>query len=330
MLLRILKKNTASGYLFLVVVAVMAWLPQILMDSWQVMFFDNNPMPLFKLITNHLPTGSQESKLLSLGIVLLIGMYLINFNYRYVILKDRTLFPAFFFIIIVSSIPSLQRLHPALLSMIFFIPALEKLLSSYKTERLSYNYFEASFYIGAGSLLYFNFIYYIIIVWVALLILRPVIWREWVFSIMGFLAPWFFFAVTYFLLYNSFLPVVGLLVVNFTVADTNNFILFPEMIFFSFLLLLIIISSKYVVNSMPTMKILPRKIFVLFFWVWLLTVVMYSVIETANIELIIPAAIPVSFLLSHFILSLRSKFWGNFVLWTIVAGLLVLVWLPVI
>jgi hypothetical protein len=329
MLLRILKNNTASGYLFMLVVAVMAWLPQIFMDRWQVMFFDNHPMPLFKLITDNLPAGSQKSKLLALGIVLLIGMYLTSFNSRYVILKDRTLFPAFFFIIIVSSIPSLQRLHPALLSMIFFIPALEKLLSSYKTERLSYNYFEASFFIGAGSLLYFNFIYFIILVWVALLILRPVIWREWVFSIMGVMAPWFFFAVAYFLLNDSLLPVVDLFVMNFTSADSGNFIFIPEVFFFSFLLLLIIIASKYVVNSMPTMKILTRKIFVLFFWVWLLTVVMYSVIETANIELIIPATIPVSFLLSHFILSLKSKFWGNFVLWAIVAGMLVLVWLPV-
>jgi hypothetical protein len=270
------------------------------------------------------------SKLLALTLVLAIGFYLTGFNSRYIILKERSLLPAFFFVMIVSSIISLQRLHPVIPAMVLLIIALDKLLSSYKTERLSYNFFEAAFFIGAGSLLYFHLIWFVFLVWIALLILRPVIWREWMFSILGVFLPLVFYSAGYFLLNDTFEPVIDVLTVNFTASADNNYIFLPEIIFFSFLLLLIIFASRNFLHSMAIMKILPRKIFLLFFWMWFLSVVVYTVVETANIELLMPAAIPVSFLLSHYILSIRSKFWGNFILWAIIAGLQILVWLPVI
>ena len=328
MLLRILKTNTTFGYLLIPLLTILAWLPQLGSDTWQPMVFDAHPMPLFELITNYIALDSPVSMILAMVLLMIFGFYLISINSRYVILSERTLLPTFFFILIVSSLTPLHRLHPALVAVLFFLPALDRLLSSYKMERLSYNYFEASFLIGAGSLIYFNLMYYIILVWVALLILRPVIWREWMFSILGITVAWAFFASGYYLIHDTITPVVDLFITSFTVKDQYIFISLPEIIFFSFLLLLIFFSSLRISGALPKMKVLPRKTFVLFFWTWALTLLMYFLIETANIELLIVAAIPVSFLLSHYVLSLRSGFWGNLVLWGIIAGVQILVWLP--
>ena len=327
MLLRILKNSTTAGYLFILFFTLLAWLPQMA-NTPQLMIFDDHPMPLFSLITDYVPVDSSGSIIISFIILIIAGLYLISLNSDYSIIRSKTLLPTFFFLMTASSIEALHRIHPALLAMVFFLPALDKLLASYKTERLSYNYFEASFLIGAGSLMYFNLIYYIIIVWVALLILRPVIWREWIFSILGIITPWFFFAAGFYLVNESLQPVLDLVIANFITNDPYDFIQMPEIIFFSFLLLLIIFASRHILQSMSKMKVLPRKIFVLFFWIWSLSIAMYLFIKTANIELIIPAAIPVSFLLGHYFQSMRPGFWNNLFLWLFAAGAVFLAWFP--
>lgn len=330
MLFRILKYNATAGYLLIPLLTVIAWWPSLSTDSWQQMAFDLQPMPLFELVRGYIPANSLISKIIAMAFLMVIGFYLINFNSRYIIISERTLLPTFFFILIISSLTTLQRMNPALLSMAFFLPAVNKLLSSYKTERLSYNFFEASFLIGAGSLLYFNLVYFIILVWVALLILRPVIWREWAFSILGVVTPWAFFVTGYFLIHDTFAPALELIKFDFALQDTFHLIGIPLQVYFSFLLLLLIPASSHIVRSINKMKVLPRKIFVLFFWTFILAAAIFFLIDTANIEMIIHAALPIAFLLSHFLLSMRSGFWRNLVLWLMVAGLQVIAWLPVI
>ena len=328
MLLRILKYNTTAGYLIIPMLAVIAWLPSLTSDTYMQMFFDRSPMPLYEILAGYIPHNSLTSKIIALTMVLMAGFYLIRLNNTYLFLSERTLLPAFFLILIVSSLSPLQRLHPGLVAMVFFLPAIERLLASYKTERLSYNFFEASFLIGAGSLFYFNLIWFNIMVWVALLILRPVIWREWVFSILGLAAPWFFLLATDFFLHDSIQWSTGMVSVNFVTRNLLNFLFLPDRIFLSFLLLLIILASRKIMHSMTKMKVLSRKIFLLMFWVFAVTMVTFIAVENANVELLVFAAVPVAFLFSHFILSVRKVFWENAILWGIVAGMLILTWFP--
>ena len=330
MLLRLLKYNTTAGYLLIPLLAVLAWWPSFISGSYQQMAFDFFPMPLYELISDRIPHHSLISKIIALILLLFSGFYLIRLNNKYLFLSERTLLPAFIFVLIASSISPLQRLHPALVAMLFLLPAIDRLLASYKNERLSYSFFEASFLIGTGSLVYFNLIFFAVIVWVALLILRPVIWREWVFSILGVVIPWIFFLATLYFIHDSFLPGLELLGTQFTAGNVFNFMHLPEYIFFGYLFFLILIASSKVSRSMYTMKVLSRKIFMLFFWVYALGVVIYFIVETAGIELVVPSTVPVAFLLTHFILSRKRGFCNNGILWSIITGTLILSWLPVI
>jgi hypothetical protein len=327
MLIRYLKYNSTVGYLMIPLVALAFWWPQLKSDTYQAMTYDYIPMPLYELVTGFITPHLLASKIVAMVLLMLSGFYLLSLSSRYAFLSERTLLPSFFFILIVSSIPSLHRLHPVLIASLFFLPAIDKLLSSYKTDRLSYNYFEASFLISAGSLFYFNLIYFIIVVWIALLILRPVIWREWALSIIGFLTPWAFYMLSDYILNDSVSQSIGLIVSNLTTTDTFRFVMLREKIIFSVLLVLIILASRRILISMGIMRVLTRKIFVLFFWIFLLVMAIFIFIETANIEIIVLSTIPVSFLLSHYLLSLKS-IWSNTILWAFLAGMTIIVWLP--
>ncbi|MGF1583742.1 MAG: hypothetical protein ACFCUM_00345 [Bacteroidales bacterium] len=330
MLKRILKYNTTAGYLVILLVTIVSWWPSLHSDNVQQMAFDYIPMPLYEMLTGFISQYVLASRLAAIGLILLAGFYLLSLNEKYSILRERALFPAFFFILIVSSYDDLHRLHPALIALLFFLPALDKILASYKTEGLSTNYFEATFLLGAGSLFYFNLIYFILIVWIALLVLRPVIWREWVLSIMGILTPWFFFLVYDYLTTESIDRTVDLFVVNITTGYELMLVFIPHMIFMGILLFLIILASRKVIISMAKMRVLTRKIYVLFFWIFLVGLSAWFILETANIELIVLVAVPVSFLLSNYMLSINSAFWSNFILWSLIVAVQAIVWLPLI
>jgi hypothetical protein len=329
MLIRYLKYNSSVGYLLIPLVALAFWWPQLKSDTYQAMTYDYIPMPLYEMVTGFITPHLLASRIVAMVLLMLSGFYLLSLSSRYSFLSERTLLPSFFFILIVSSIPSLHRLHPVLIAALFFLPAIDKLLASYKTDRLSYNYFDASFLISAGSLFYFNLIYFIIVVWIALLILRPVIWREWALSVMGLVTPWAFFLLSDYILNDSINQSIGLIVNNVTTSDTFRFVFLGEKIIFSALLVMIILASRTIVISMGKMRVLTRKIFVLLFWVFLLVMVIFVFIETANIEIIVLSTIPVSFLLSHYLLSLKPN-WSNIILWAFLAGMLIIVRLPVL
>jgi hypothetical protein len=330
MLLRILKYNSTPGYLMILLLTLVAWWPSFNSLTGRQSAFDHAPMPLYDILARFIAPYELASTLMAMGLVLFLGFYLLRINTKYSLLRERALLPAFFFILIVSSITFLHRLHPVLIAMLFFLPAVDKLLSSYKTERLSYNYFEASFLIGAGSLFYFNLIYFIVIVWAALLILRPVIWREWALSIMGIITPWFFFFLSDYLINESVHQSIEQIIRHITYRYDSMLVFLPEIIFFSILLLLIIFASRRIIISMAKMRVLTRKIYVLFFWVFILGTIIYFFIETADIEMVVPAALPVSFLLSNFLLSLKRGFWSNLILWCFISVVQINVWLPLI
>jgi hypothetical protein len=330
MLKRILKYNNSAGYLVILLVTLVSWWPSLHSADIQPMDSDYNPMPLYIMLTGFISKYVLVSRLAAMALIFLTGFYLLSLNARYSILKERSVFPAFFFILIVGSFDELHRLHPALISLLFFLPALDRILASYKKEGLSTNYFESSFLLGVGSLFYFNLIYFIVIVWVALLILRPVIWREWVLSIMGILAPWFFFLIYDYWVNESADQTIGLIVSNFNPGYDLIPVFLPQIIFMGILFLLIILASSKIIISMAKMRVLTRKIYVLFFWIFFLGVLGWITLETANTELIMLIAVPVSFLLSNYLLSLKSTFRSNLILWILIVAVQVIVWLPLI
>ena len=330
MLLRIFKYNTTAGYLLIPLLATVAWLPSLLSDSYQQLALDLNPMPLYELLADYITHHSLWSRIIAMLLLMVNGFYLIRLNNKYLFIRVRTLLPAFFFIFLVSSFPSLHRLNPALIAMLFLFSAVDRLLASYKTERLSYSFFEASFLIGVGSLFYFNLIGFIVIVWIALLILRPVIWREWVFSILGLATPWVFFLATDYFLHDSLEWSIGAIAGNFKIHDALMLISIPERIFLSFLFLLIVFASRRILRSMSVMKVLSRKVFLLFFWIFAISLAIFFVPGTAGVEMIIPASMPVAFLLTHYVLSKQKRFWPNLILWSIIAAMLLLTLLPAV
>jgi hypothetical protein len=303
---------------------LLLWLSPLFSVPESTFFFDKAQMPLYKFVTDFIPAHSFAGTLLTFGLVILQGYLLVRLNTRFIFINNRTYLPVLFFIMITASIPELQRLNPVIFSGFFMVLALEKIFDSYGNSGVDYNIFLASFYLSVGALFYPFLIFFMFTVWISLGLLRPFKWREWLFTIIGFLLPVFFIFSFYYLVHDQPLRLIADIkaVIDFKYHAPDYQI--PSVIFLAIILFLIIMASQFILIVYPNKKIISRKAYSVFLWLFLNTILVYLLINKASVELLFIGAIPVSFLISHYFTFVKSVFWGNIFLIALFVLLLVI------
>ena len=324
MLLRFFRSIGTPMLFFIPFMGLFFWFHDLVKVPTVPFPFDVHPMPLFTFFTQWLPANAVGGSILALSLVVIQGFLLIRLNTRFILINNRTYLPALFFIVTTACIPEIQRMNPVIFSGFFMLLAIERMLESYHRHQLAYEVFNASLFVSVGALFYPFMSLMMLSIWISLSILRSFNWREWAFTIVGFLTP-LFFAFSYFYLvysqpwkvFESFRDAI------FTQIPMHKPSL-GSIIFIIFSLILLLISSRHMLRAYQSMKILPRKTFNIFLWIFLNVVMIYLLFPSAGSELIFLGAIPVSFLLSHYFTILRSNFWGNSFIFCMLA---ILVWI---
>jgi len=311
MLLRLFRSTSPIFIILIPLLGLIFWMPSFIHSPHSVFLFDDYPMPSYKLVREIIPVTSFWGTLLTFTLVILQAIMLVRLNTRFIFINNRTYLPALIFILLTVSIPDLQRLNPVIFSGFFLLLAIELLFNAYRQGRIAYEIFSASFFISLGATFYPFFIFYLFIVWAGLVILRPFYWREWFFSILGFILPWFFVFSYYYLLHDNYAKVYF----DFAALFKSDYD-FPDYsvityIFGAYLFLLILLASQFIIKEYTGKKILTRKAFLLFLWLFINTVAVYFIVDQASIELVFLGAIPISYLLSHYFTFMKSNFWGD-------------------
>jgi hypothetical protein len=323
MLLRFFRSTGTQMIIFISLLGIIFWLHPILHIPQVSYFFDSQPMPLYQWVTIIIPAQSFAGSLLTLSLVIIQGFLLVRLNTRFIFINNRTYLPSIFFVMLTASVVSVQRLNPVIFSGFFLLLAFERLFESFRRERLAYEIFSAAFLISVGTLFYPFLIFFMIVVWISLSILRAFNWREWLFTILGFGTPVFLVSGYYYLVHNDGHLVVDMFTNSFTVKHTATTYGLPLISFFVYLLILLIFSSQFMLKSYQSKKILQRKAFTLFFWLFFNVLGLYIFIQQASVELIYLLALPLSFLFAHYFALMRSSFWGSIFLLIL---LLLIVW----
>ena len=100
-------------------------------------------------------------------------------------------FPVFIFLLlsIVSINPN--QLTPQIITNVFVLYSIYKLLDTYRKENVLSQLFEAAFWLGISGYITISSIISFPLFFIVLLILRPFYWRDWAIAILGFIAPIF-------------------------------------------------------------------------------------------------------------------------------------------
>jgi hypothetical protein len=308
MLLKQFKRTGPLTVFLIIVVLILLWIGAFLkVKEGFSLYFDLDPMPLYGIISGLTGTHPVPGLILSFILLSVMIFLMVNLNTVLFFINERTFLPALFYVLLSGLIPQYQLLNPAIISALFLMMAIKRIMESYRVQGTAYSFFDAGILISVGSLFYINLIWFGLITFIGILLLRPFNFKEILLSLIGLMTPFIFTEAIYYVLGHDPFDFLNIIVYNmFEKADAFAFSPFTIAgIAFTGLLMLMAIAQLFMV--LGTKKIQSRKIFSVLLWIFLISVAVYFLIPAVSIEMIWITAIPVSYYLSHYMIFVRRK-----------------------
>lgn len=324
MVLRLYRGHDPATILLILLTGAAVWL-QSLMEPGQLMIVpDCEPMPLYSLMI----TIFQENLLLSvvaaLVLVFITGALLVNFNTRVFFINERTFLPASLFVLMSGLFPSLQRFNPVLPAAILLLFALERVIASYRRQGVAYNFFDASLLIGLASFIWFNSIWFFVMVVAGIALLRTASMREFLLALSGLVAPYILAAGVYYLMDGNIIALMDVVVENFEAVAPQYIWSTQGIVVASVAGLLLIVSLLHLLAVFNTKKVKSRKTFSLLIWTFVTAVLVFILLPSVSAEIYYVMLLPVVYFLTHFLVFRREKRTANILFAVIIISVIVM------
>lgn len=297
-----LLKGTGPGVLFLILISLAAaWLgPLITSQAAGVTAGEGRHMILYRLLAELTGEDSMWGLLLSMALTGLMAYLLVSFNTVEFFISERTYLPAFIYILLTGLFPQNQQINPALPASVFLLLAIMRIVKTYRVQGTAFSFFDAGFLISLGSLFYANLVWYGLLLFAGIILIRNISLREIIISIAGMATP--------FILCAGILYVGGEDItsfaedIRFNILELNNrprltTVTLAGLIVLAFYLLT---GITYLLTVVGNKKIKSRKAFSIFIWSLAISVIVSTLLSSASMEIIWTGLIPSAYLISHF------------------------------
>ena len=196
MFIRFFRSSFPIQYLVIGLIGFMLWGKSFIQPPPIPM--PEGPVPLYNLLYSILSNLPHLAVITGFVLVALETWWLnILLNNNELVLKNSSL-ASLICIIMMSSSPVYLTVHPLNISILISIAILNNLMRSYnRTDSLDLIY-GAGFYTAIGSLFYFPFLLMLAIVPISFFLFRSGRWREWAAALIGFITPFIFLSVYFF------------------------------------------------------------------------------------------------------------------------------------
>ena len=302
-------RGTGPGVIFLIIFTlILLWLSAFLNPQVQnASVYEVRPMPLYrivKLITGNSPQAGVTFSFIVLTILLFL---LVNFNTTVFFLGERTFFPAIIFVMFSAVLPSLQVMNPVLPSALLLTLALNKIMGSYRKPGTAFNFFDAALLISTGSLFYANLVWFGLLVFIGIALLRTGNVVEIFTSIIGLLTPYILVFGIYYVLGRDTGELVADIGENLFADSHEAVISRVEIVALILSGLMILVSTVFMMQHINSMKIKSRKTFYLLLWAIGISIVLYFAIPSASAELLWIVAISASYILANYYINIKKR-----------------------
>ncbi|MFC2090543.1 hypothetical protein ACFLT1_07165 [Bacteroidota bacterium] len=312
MLSRILKNNSLSGVFILFCLAILLWF-NLFFQKEAVNIVSG--MPLFELFYSIVKNNSIALTIVSLAYIGFTGVMLNRLNFVHYLLEERSFMPAAFFFMLSASLLPTQSINPVFLCSPFIIISLVLLTRGDEHQADPMAIFKAGLIIGAGSFFYLKIIWFLPILWITAAIIRPISWRGILKPILILALLALFYFTYYWVLKDDLKSLTELLAQNLSFSNSFPGFDTKEWILSAYLTVLIIISSFYLLNSFQGKKIIIRKLYLVFFFLFLYSILFYVLISGFKTEALSISFIPLSYLFANYFNQKKRSWIREFLLW---------------
>ena len=322
MLLRVFKSNTLFSSLLIPVVGILFWMHSFRAPELLDIKLANGAMPLYYLVYNLISGQDFWQVFMAFCLVVINSFFIAQLGSSLLFVHKRSYLPGIIYLITVSSLQVLHSLVPVHLATLCVLISIYFILNTYhKPIEITFT-FNASFFLSLASLFYLPSLTLFPLVWIAIFVLQKSDnWRLMVVPILGFGAPWMFMWAFSFLndtdisLWNSILKMLW--------TDHNAYLLQPYFLLLTGVVAFISTLGSFSVLSLyHRMKVSSRKYFVIFYWMLGLVVASALGLMTIGVEIVAFSTIPVSFFISHYLLSDGKIVWKEILTWIYLATMI--------
>ena len=322
MLLRALKSNQAYHFILIPIIAVALWIKSFMTPTMYTFYPGENMMILYRPIDLLLGKSPLANNIVALMFIILLAFLILKLNVQYAFIRVKTFLPSSFFVLISSGIPDLHAMHPVYPAALFLILTIDRIFSSYDKEIIHSNAFDAGIFLAIGSLFYFNLVFFFPFLWIGFLILKPMVnWREYILTTLGFIFPWLA-AAAYYLVSGQIEELQQTIASNITSHQVFLRENLSIQIYIGFLVLLTLLGSYFLLAQYGEKKISSRKYFESFFWIFLISSILIFASPAVSQEIIILLAIPLTYLISNYLIFMKRQIWGEVFLYILIAGVI--------
>jgi len=301
MLIRFFRSSYLGQYLALLFLAAAIGLPHFFVypDAHERI----PAVPLYSFLTLWAAEPSIWIPLISLILLYVEALLLNQFLADHNLIPKNSLLGGFTYIILMSGMDVIYNLHPMLFVNMLLILLLNLSLHLYQSKNSFNNVFMAGFLIALTSLLFNHAVYLLLLLAAILILMRALNWREWFISITGFVIPFVYAIVFYYLTDQlNLLRLINWDYISLTFKlpayDTISWIHHGLIIF------LLIITTSDVMSKLFVKNIDIRKktTAVFYFFTVLFLIFLFSDSANKSIALIL---LPVAVLISIYISQLK-------------------------
>lgn len=221
--------------------------------------------------------------------------------------ESTTFVPALIYITVACLFREFMFLSSAMLAVTFIIPALGKSLRFFRRQYCYSEIYDMGFLIGIASLFYRPASVLIVLIFVALIIMRPFNWREWVIGLSGFITIFFLTGTVYFMV-DKLSSFIREFILAPTIIPRNNFITLLSLSVVGGLTAILgaIASFTFILNYLKS-AILARKFFVLAAWSMVLMVLSVALTAGAALHNFMILGVPLSIVVCYLFMNIRRK-----------------------
>jgi hypothetical protein len=324
MLLKTLKSNQTFHFLLIPFIAAALWFKSFMNPALFPFYSGEDMMLLYQPINALIGKSTVASNVIALMFIILLAFLILKLNVQYSFIRVRTVLPSVLFILITSGLHELHAMHPVYPAALFLILTVDRIFNAYDKEVIHSNAFEAGIFLAIGSLFYLNLVFFFPFLWIGFIIIKPKVnWREYILSTLGFIFPWLV-ALAYYAGTGQTDELLGTLKANITLHQSFLKGSLPIQIYLGFLGFLTLLASFLIMSQYDGKKISSRKYFKAFFWIFLISGVLIIAIPAVSQDIIILLAIPLTYLISNYLIYMKRPVWGEIYLYILVAGVIYL------
>lgn len=244
------------------------------------------------------------------------------------LLPKSTYLPALAYVMITSLFPEWWQLSSTLIVNSLLVWAWAKLSNLFNNPKPKTAIFNASMIIGLTSFLYFPALGFIILVFFALISMRPFQLSEWLIAILGLLTPYYFLFAILFLAGNwnplTYLPSISISIPKFQ---------YDMWAWVAIVLLVVpfLVSLFYIQGNLLKMLIQVRKSWGLMLVYLIIALLIPFINFASSFEYWILCALPFAAFHAYTYISAEKKWFPVVLHWLYVAFIIALnIWLPAI